>query len=226
MYCPYQFLSAGNSKTVTYKYSDVNLGDSSYFLNVAHRDTVTKEVVAHHRATYAYVYFDSSDFLDSNYTVALSTAVTKPDGYKYAPVTVDKDGNPITDGDGNPVYFATDYTDDIYNMRSTISGNASATGGSASVVNAPVFNNDFTITINGGGSGSGSGSDDSGSSGSSGSGSGFGGFGDLNGFKTALDGSKGFLSLIAQYDGVIPSSCAILLGAGVVAIIVCRFIGR
>ncbi len=227
MYCPYQFLSAGNSKTITYKYSDVNLGDSSYFLNVAYRDTVTKEVAAHHRATYAYVYFDASNFLNDNYTVALNTAVVKPDGYEYNPVTIDKDGNPITDGDGNPIYFATDYTDDIYNMRSTISGNASATGGSASVVNAPVFNNDFTITINGGGSGSGSGSgsDGDGSSGS-GSGSGFSGFGDLKGFSNALDSSKNFLSVLQSYEGLIPSSCMVLLGAGVVAIIICRFIGR
>lgn len=103
----------------------------------------------------------------------------------------------------------------------------SAQGGNAEVVNnnSPVFNNNPSITINGGsgsGSSSGSGSDGSGSS----SGSGFSGFGDLKGFSNALDSSKGFLSLLAQYDGVIPSSCAILLGAGVVAIIVCRFIGR
>ena len=229
MYCPYQFLSASNSKTVTYKYSDINLGDSSYFLHVAYRDTVTTEVAAHHRATYAYVYFDTSDFLDDNYTVALNAAVTKPDDYEYSPVTVDKDGNPITDGDGNPIYFATDYTDDIYNMRSTISGSASATGGSASVVNAPVFNNDFTITIGDSGSGSGSDSDGDGDgdgSSGSGSGSGFSGFGDLKGFSNALDSSKNFLSVLQSYEGLIPSSCTVLLGAGVVAIIICRFIGR
>lgn len=223
MACPYQYLSAGSSKSVTYRYSDMRFSDGD-FLTVAYRPTCVSEVPAHHRASYSYVYFDSIESLDTDYSVALCASISCPDDYVYSPSLTDENGNSLTDSDGNSIFYGTNYSDDIYSIRSTVSGTVQ--GGSASVVNNnnPIFNNN--ISIGGSGSGSSSDSDSSGDSdGSSGSG-GFSGFGDLKGFKNALDGSKNFLSIIGEYDNVMPSSCSILLGAGVVAIIICRFIGR
>lgn len=240
--CPYHFVSSGNTDSLSFDISELPLSKGQpYFLTVVYRDTTVQEVAAHHRATYAYTYYDDVSQLMS-YDIALCSSFSLTESVYVAPKTddqgrqLDSDGNVKKDSNGNPISSSKNYSNDVINLKNgnassdafAQGGSATAQGGSAEVVNnnSPVFNNNPSITINGGGSGSGSGSDDSGSSGSSGSGSGFGGFGDLNGFKTALDGSKGFLSLLTQYDGVIPSSCAILLGAGVVAIIICRFVGR
>lgn len=240
--CPYHFVGSGNTDSLSFDMSELPLSKGQpYFLTVVYRDTTVQEVAAHHRATYAYTYYDDVSQLTS-YDIALCSSFSLTESVYVAPKTddqgrqIDGDGNVKKDSNGNPISSSKNYSNDVINLKNgnassdafAQGGSATAQGGSAEVVNnnSPVFNNNPSITINGGGSGSGSGSDDSGSSGSSGSGSGFGGFGDLNGFKTALDGSKGFLSLLTQYDGVIPSSCAILLGAGVVAIIICRFVGR
>ena len=240
--CPYHFLSSGNSDSLTFDISELPLSKGQpYFLTVVYRDTTVQEVAAHHRATYAYTYYDDVSQLTS-YDIALCSSFSLTEIVYVAPKTddqgrqLDSDGNVKKDSNGNPISSSKNYSNDVINLKNgnassdafAQGGSATAQGGSAEVVNNnnPVFNNNPSITIDGGsGSGSGSGSDGDGSSGS-GSGSGFSGFGDLKGFSNALDSSKGFLSLLAQYDGVIPSSCAILLGAGVVAIIVCRFIGR
>lgn len=174
----------------------------------------------------------------TSYDIALCSSFSLTGSVYVAPKVddqgrqLDSDGNLKKDSNGNPISSSKNYSDDIINLKNgnassdafAQGGSATAQGGNAEVVNNPTFNNNPSITINGGsGSGSGSGSD---GSGSGSDGSGFSGFGDLKGFKTALDGSKGFLSLLTEYDGIIPSSCAILLGAGVVAIIICRFVGR
>lgn len=239
--CPYHFLSSGNSDSLTFDISELPLSKGQpYFLTVVYRDTTVQEVAAHHRATYAYTYYDDVSQMN-NYDIALCSSFSLTESVYVAPKTddqgrqLDSDGNVKKDSNGNPISSSKNYSNDVINLKNgnassdafAQGGSATAQGGNAEVVNnnSPVFNNNPSITINGGsgsGSSSGSGSDGSGSS----SGSGFSGFGDLKGFSNALDSSKGFLSLLAQYDGVIPSSCAILLGAGVVAIIVCRFIGR
>lgn len=229
--CPFQFVGSHGQITHSFKISDLPITSGiTYYLNVVYRDTTVQQVSAIHRPTYSFCYYDDVSQLDGNYTVAMSQAFTI-DTTVYVPVKTDDNGNiigddgqPKKDSNGNPIRNSNNYSNDVINLKqgNTASdayaqgGSASAQGGNAEVVNNnnPTFNNNPSITINGG---SGSGSD---------SGSGFSGFGDLKGFSNALDSSKGFLSLLAQYDGVIPSSCAILLGAGVVAIIVCRFIGR
>lgn len=239
--CPYHFVSSGNTDSLSFDISELPLSKGQpYFLTVVYRDTTVQEVAAHHRATYAYTYYDDVSQLTS-YDIALCSSFSLTESVYVAPKTddqgrqLDSDGNVKKDSNGNPISSSKNYSNDVINLKNgnassdafAQGGSATAQGGNAEVVNnnSPVFNNNPSITINGGsgsGSSSGSGSDGSGSS----SGSGFSGFGDLKGFSNALDSSKGFLSLLAQYDGVIPSSCAILLGAGVVAIIVCRFIGR
>lgn len=239
--CPYHFVSSGNVDSLSFDISELPLSKGQpYFLTVVYRDTTVQEVAAHHRATYAYTYYDDVSQMN-NYDIALCSSFSLTESVYVAPKTddqgrqLDSDGNVKKDSNGNPISSSKNYSNDVINLKNgnassdafAQGGSATAQGGNAEVVNnnSPVFNNNPSITINGGsgsGSSSGSGSDGSGSS----SGSGFSGFGDLKGFSNALDSSKGFLSLLAQYDGVIPSSCAILLGAGVVAIIVCRFIGR
>lgn len=239
--CPFQFVGSHGQITHSFKISDLPITSGiTYYLNVVYRDTTVQQVSAIHRPTYAFCYYDDVSQLDGNYTVAMSQAFTI-DTTVYVPVKTDDNGNiigddgqPKKDSNGNPIRNSNNYSNDVISLKqgNTASdayaqgGSASAQGGNAEVVNNnnPTFNNNPSITINGGsGSGSGSGSD---GSGSGSDGSGFSGFGDLKGFKTALDGSKGFLSLLTEYDGIIPSSCAILLGAGVVAIIICRFVGR
>lgn len=241
--CPYHFISNGNTDSLSFDISELPLSKGQpYFLTVVYRDTTVQEVAAHHRATYAYTYYDDVSQMN-NYDIALCSSFSLTESVYVAPKVddqgrqLDSDGNVKKDSNGNPVSSSKNYSNDVINLRNgnassdafAQGGSASAQGGNAEVVNNnnPVFNNSPSITINGAsGSGSGSGSDGSGSSGSSGSGSGFEGFGDLEGFKTALDGSKNFLSVLQSYEGLIPSSCVILLGAGVVAIIICRFIGR
>ena len=237
--CPYHFVSSGNTDSLSFDISELPLSKGQpYFLTVVYRDTTVQEVAAHHRATYAYTYYDDVSQLTS-YDIALCSSFSLTESVYVAPKTddqgrqIDSDGNVKKDSNGNPISSSKNYSNDVINLKNgnaasdayATGGNASATGGSAEVVNnnSPVFNNSPSITINGGGSGSGSGSD---GSGSGSDGSGFSGFGDLKGFSTALDGSKNFLNVLQSYEGLIPSSCMVLLGAGVVAIIICRFIGR
>ena len=242
--CPYHFVSSGNTDNLSFDISELPLSKGQpYFLTVVYRDTTVQEVAAHHRATYAYTYYDDVSQMN-NYDIALCSSFSLTESVYVAPKTddqgrqLDSDGNIKKDSNGNPISSSKNYSSDVINLKNgnassdafAQGGSATAQGGSAEVVNnnSPVFNNNPSITINGGGgsgSGSGSGSDGDGSSGS-GSGSGFSGFGDLKGFSNALDSSKNFLSVLQSYEGLIPSSCMVLLGAGVVAIIICRFIGR
>lgn len=235
--CPYHYISSGNVDNLSFDVSELPLSEGQiYYVTVVYRDTTVQEVSAHHRATYSHIYYDDVSQL-GNYDVALCSSFSLTKNVYIAPKVddqgrqIDDNGSLKKDSSGNPISSSKNYSSDVINLKNgnaasdayATGGNASATGGSASVVNNnnPVFNN--SISIGGSGSGSGSGSD---GDGSSGSGSGFSGFGDLKGFSTALDGSKNFLSVLQSYEGLIPSSCMVLLGAGVVAIIICRFIGR
>ena len=242
--CPYHFVSSGNTDSLSFDISELPLSKGQpYFLTVVYRDTTVQEVAAHHRATYAYTYYDDVSQLTS-YDIALCSSFSLTESVYVAPKTddqgrqLDSDGNVKKDSNGNPISSSKNYSNDVINLKNgnassdafAQGGSATAQGGNAEVVNnnSPTFNNSPSITINGGG-GSGSGSDSDGDgdgSSGSGSGSGFSGFGDLKGFSNALDSSKNFLSVLQSYEGLIPSSCMVLLGAGVVAIIICRFIGR